>query len=91
MQSKIGSSDGLRFLYLLFACERHGCEVLPERFQRLHSTKQRGEDGGIGEENVSGTLSIGRHPNTRVELCVPGGGKRMRSVKINRLARKHVD
>ena len=40
---------------------------------------------------MSRALCIRRHPDKRVELGVARLGERMRPVKINRLARKHVD
>ena len=40
---------------------------------------------------MSRALCIRRHPDKRVELGVARLGERMRSVEINRLARKLVD
>src|SRR5215472_242851 len=85
------SRNGLRRPRLHLAYQRHRRKIFPEGLQRLYSAKQRGEDRRVGQQDLSGPLCSGRHPNARVEFAVPRFGERMRSLEINRLSRQDVD
>ena len=62
-----------------------------QKVSRLRAAKERGEDGGINQHDVSGPLLVRRHPQEAVELAITGLGERMRSVQIDRLPCKHLD
>src|SRR5947208_1799465 len=42
---------------------QHG-EIFPERLKAVRSTEQGGEDGGVGQEDMSGTFLLRRQPET---------------------------
>ena len=69
----------------------HHGEIFPEILQAVRAAKQCRENRRVGQQDVSGSFILRRHPDKRVELHVACRGKRMRAVEVNGLAREHMD
>src|SRR5580700_6019729 len=68
----------------------HQREISPEVLETFRAAEECGEVRRVHEHDISGTLSIWRHPKKAVELRVAGCGERMRTVGVNRLTRQQV-
>src|SRR4051794_15376225 len=69
----------------------HLRDVAPESLQTLRASKQRRENGRIGEQDVATAVTLRRHPEARIELPVSRGRERVRPGQINRLPAQYVN
>ena len=64
----------------------HHGEIPPEILQTLRAAEERGEVGGVHQQDVTGALVSRRHPKECVEFRIARLAERMRSGEINGLA-----
>jgi hypothetical protein len=69
----------------------HRCEIPPEILQTLGAAEKRGEIGRVDQDDVSGSLLIGRHPKEAVELSIAGLREWVRAVEVDRLPRQDLN
>jgi hypothetical protein len=75
----IGKAIAIRFAGALATTSRspHGGEISPEVLEAVRAAEQRGEMGRIDENDVAGSMFVGRHPVEAVELPIAGLGEGM--------------
>src|SRR5262245_2207346 len=82
-------SSGVSFMYCMVL--PHRSEVAPERLEAVGAAEQRREVRGVDDQDITGSLACGRHPEQGVEIDIAGGRKRVRPVGVDRLARQDVN
>src|SRR5436309_6834133 len=66
-------------------------EICPKACEAFIPPEQRRENRGVGQQNITSTLPIRRHPQEHVELAIPCLDKGVRLRGVDRLPRKDMD